>query len=193
MLQSTLHKKLIRAKWAKLSAEGRKVSDRNNQLICDAIRNNDDFSSARRIGLYVARPFEIDLKSIWELRPNDCVFPKVNPVKRTMQYFTIKKWEDLTEGFKGILEPKATKARAILDWDERDLILVPGVMFDIYGGRVGSGLGYYDRFLGAIDKSPKKWGVCVARQISKTRLEQEETDVRMDALITELGWVAAKD
>jgi len=188
-----ISKEAVRKKWTETPLEKRAVVEKQNQLVCDVIRNTEEFHSARRIALYVARSFEIDLRSLWELRPSDCVFPRVNARTRQMQFFLIESWDDLEAGFKGILEPRRGKARAVSTWGEKDLVLVPGVAFDVYGGRVGSGLGYYDRFLSASGKLARKWGVCTARQISKTRLEQEETDVRMGALVTEMGWASAKD
>jgi 5-formyltetrahydrofolate cyclo-ligase len=52
---------------------------------------------------------------------------------------------------------------------------------------LGSGAGFYDRFLAGLSFSPKKWGTCFASQISKERLAQDGTDVRMDAVCSELG------
>jgi 5-formyltetrahydrofolate cyclo-ligase len=182
----------IRKKWAETPIEKRTVLDNQSQLVCDAIRNTEEFHGARRIALFAARLTEIDLKSLWELRPGDCVFPKVSPRKKTMRFYHVDRWEDLVEGFKGILEPKG-KGRPATPWLEKDLVLVPGIAFDVTGARVGSGLGYYDRFLSTEGKLARKWGVCTTRQISKTRLEQEESDVRMDALVTEMGWALAKD
>jgi 5-formyltetrahydrofolate cyclo-ligase len=62
--------------------------------------------------------------------------------------------------------------------------LVPGVLFDRHGGRLGHGKGYYDTLLRG--QSMYRIGVTLARRV----IEQVPTtvdDVRMDALVTELG------
>lgn len=53
---------------------------------------------------------------------------------------------DLTTGTYGILEPKAQCVRPV-NSQEIDLVLVPGVAFDLTGNRLGYGGGFYDRFL----------------------------------------------
>jgi len=51
---------------------------------------------------------------------------------------------DIETGSYNILEPTNND---LLDPDELDLIIVPGVAFDRNGNRCGRGKGFYDRFL----------------------------------------------
>lgn len=53
---------------------------------------------------------------------------------------------DLASGTWGILEPKPECVRPV-EPAEIDLVIVPGVSFDIKGNRLGYGGGFYDRFL----------------------------------------------
>lgn len=102
-----------------------------------------------------------------------------------MTFYRVESLDELQAGYAGILEPPADPARAVTGWKSTDLILVPGYLFDAHGGRIGSGHGYYDRFLAGVPA--RKWGVCFSHQISKERLAQEPTDVRMDAVCSETG------
>lgn len=79
----------------------------------------------------------------------------------------------------GIMEPEIIKE---ISPSELDLILVPGVAFDINGGRVGYGKGYYDKLLEKVN-CPKV-GLCFDFQIFK-RISLDEWDVRMDIVVSD--------
>lgn len=86
---------------------------------------------------------------------------------------------DLIPGAYGIPEPSAecpsvSKSRL-------DLILVPGVGFDLAFGRLGRGRGHYDRLL--ISQQGLKCGVGFDWQLERC-LPAEAHDVSMDCLVT---------
>ena len=65
-----------------------------------------------------------------------------------------------------------------------DLVIVPGVVFDVKMARYGRGLGYYDRFL---SKLPNVKVIALAYdfQVSKRELKLDDWDIKMDYIITE--------
>ena len=82
----------------------------------------------------------------------------------------------------GMLEPGADCP--LVERDELDLILVPGLAFTRSGGRLGQGGGYYDRFLAEF------FGFTAALCREGLLLEhipREEHDRRVDLVITEGG------
>lgn len=85
---------------------------------------------------------------------------------------------ELQPGKFGILEPSAEASPAGNDFD---LILVPGLAFDLHGGRLGRGKGFYDRFLA--DARGLRAGVCFDNQIVDS-VPAEAHDLRMDFLVT---------
>lgn len=64
-----------------------------------------------------------------------------------------------------------------------DVILVPGLVFDLDGHRIGYGGGYYDRFLVNQSKATKI-GVCFEEQI-EMEIPHEEHDQKVDIVISD--------
>ena len=74
------------------------------------------------------------------------VVPVVEKDKRSLILSKLEGWNDLEVGSYNILEPKKDRINEI-DIDNIDLIIVPGVGFDMNGNRIGHGKGYYDNLL----------------------------------------------
>ena len=90
---------------------------------------------------------------------------------------------ELEKGKKGILEPKKEYYR-LFPPEDIDLIIVPGVAFDLSGNRIGRGFGYYDNFLRKISTSTKIIALAFEMQIVK-RIPVDENDIPVDKIITE--------
>ncbi|MCX8163284.1 MAG: 5-formyltetrahydrofolate cyclo-ligase [Candidatus Micrarchaeota archaeon] len=80
----------------------------------------------------------------------------------------------------GVLEPKAEAQD--FNTTNIDVAIIPGIVFDKNGYRLGYGLGFYDRFLK--DKKFFKIGLCFSGQILDN-LPIEHHDIRLDCLISE--------
>jgi 5-formyltetrahydrofolate cyclo-ligase len=65
---------------------------------------------------------------------------------------------------------------------EPQVVIVPGVVFDLQRCRIGFGAGYYDRFLQ--NSEAVKVGVCYESQLVDN-IEADPHDVRMDYVVTE--------
>lgn len=178
-------KKAIREHWKTNYPRDLALRERLSRQICAVIGASPEFRTARWIGLFAPLPWEPDLSSLWAERPDACVFPATDPPVRAMAFYAVKKLADLVPRYARIPEPPKEKATLVPGWSAQDLILVPGYGFDGFGGRVGSGEGFYDRFLQG--SAAQKWGVGFSEQIAKGRFAQEATDVRMDAIVTERG------
>ena len=84
----------------------------------------------------------------------------------------------------GFEQPVAHSPR--VDPGEVSVVLVPGLVFDLHGGRLGRGGGYYDRFLPTLPTTVKRVGVTTETLIVEG-LPIEPHDVPMTHLATESG------
>jgi 5-formyltetrahydrofolate cyclo-ligase len=89
---------------------------------------------------------------------------------------------DLTSGAFGIWEPVPNPARLVPP-AAFDLVVVPGLAFDLDGGRLGRGAGFYDRFLSALPKTTRLIGVALDEQIVE-KTPRDAFDLPVDALAT---------
>ncbi|MFL5810506.1 MAG: 5-formyltetrahydrofolate cyclo-ligase [Flavisolibacter sp.] len=80
----------------------------------------------------------------------------------------------------GILEPTET---AVVDPQEIDLVIVPMLICDVNGNRIGYGKGYYDRFLSRCRPDCIKVGVCYFEPVDRID-DADEFDVPLDFCIT---------
>ncbi|MBU4228648.1 5-formyltetrahydrofolate cyclo-ligase [bacterium] len=90
---------------------------------------------------------------------------------------------ELEKGKKGILEPKKEYYR-LFPSENIDLIIVPGVAFDLSGNRIGRGFGYYDNFLRKVRSSAKIIALAFEMQIVK-KIITDKNDIPVHKIITE--------
>jgi len=91
---------------------------------------------------------------------------------------------DLKTGKFGIREPEDHCQK--LSLNRLDLILVPGVAFDLQGRRLGRGKGYYDRLLAAV--SGTRCGVAFDEQIV-AEVPAEPHDASVNCILTPTRWI----
>ena len=91
--------------------------------------------------------------------------------------------KDLAPGYYNIPEPDPRKS-VRLNASEIDAAVIPGSVFDIHGGRLGYGGGYYDRFL--INDAPRARRIGFAFELQLVdKVPLEPHDQPLDILITE--------
>ena len=95
---------------------------------------------------------------------------------------------DLVRHGLGFDEPDDTSP--IVEATDIDIVLVPGLAFDVQGGRLGRGMGYYDRFLTSVPRATTRIGVTTDDTVM-SRVPMDEHDQRVGWLATESGirWV----
>jgi 5-formyltetrahydrofolate cyclo-ligase len=143
--------------------------------------------SAPRVALYAALEDEVPTRPLFDAlvaAGKPCLFPRTQG-QHALAFALVTDWSELRPGRYGVLEPPAQAA--VIRPEAGDLVLVPGVAFDREGGRLGRGLGFYDRsFPVSAPRPPLLIGVAFQLQLVEA-LPCVETDRRVDAVITEAG------
>jgi 5-formyltetrahydrofolate cyclo-ligase len=162
----------------------------NNKEICLKLENIfQAYSSISRIIGYSAIKNEVNINLFLEycIKQNKEVYiPKYNYSSNKYIFVRVEDLKtDLSIGRYGILEP--IKDSDILNEnelvDKQTLWLVPGIVFDKNGNRVGFGKGYYDKFLTNI--AGMKVGIAHSIQIYEDDFNANSHDVQMDIIVTE--------
>jgi 5-formyltetrahydrofolate cyclo-ligase len=147
------------------------------------------FTEARTVMMYFSMSsWEPDLfaagsQALLDLGVRVCL-PRVNWEAGTMEACQVRGTGDLVRG--RLIEPKPEAP--IVPITELDVILVPGLGFDVSGGRLGRGGGFYDRFLSGIagpgGRAEKACGIAFEAQVVE-RVPMGPMDIRMGAVATE--------
>ena len=152
--------------------------------IYNKLINSDLYINAKNIFIYLSFGSEVETKSIINKSLDDgkkVYIPKIYKKDKSMKAIRLKSFNELEENSMGILEP--INDSDFIDKEDIDLILVPGVVFDLLGNRVGYGGGYYDRYLQEIKQIENKVALAYDIQIVD-KLQAEIHDIKIDYLIT---------
>jgi 5-formyltetrahydrofolate cyclo-ligase len=170
----------IRAILKSFSEEKRKS---DSEKLCAKLKEQPAFQKARSILFFAPLSEEPDL---WPLLNETLAGKKMAALPcfdADNQTYLSRRITDIhieiLSGKFGIREPATTCVAIPLD--DLDLVLVPGVAFDLGRHRLGRGKGFYDRLLQNFNG--KKIGIAFDEQIVDA-LPVEENDVRMDLILT---------
>lgn len=156
-----------------------------DEKIYSKLLNNEIFKKAKNIFIYISFATEINTKPIIEkaLEENKNIYiPKIYKSDSSMKAIKLNSFKDLKENSMGILEP--IQDGDYIDKENIDLIIVPGVVFDKEGNRIGYGGGYYDRYLSDIKEVRNKIALAYELQVLDF-IGEEKHDIKVDYIITE--------
>jgi 5-formyltetrahydrofolate cyclo-ligase len=178
-------KRLLRQKVLKLrnslTLRQRKIKSAS---IFKKLKNLQLFKKAKTVMFYMTYGSEVMtekmIKESIKMGKN-AVIPALNLKMNKIIPKQIKSLKDVYFGSYGIREPK--KGARIAREEDIDIVITPGVAFDMAGARLGYGKGYYDRFLSKIEKK-KRIGAAFKLQIVE-KLPRTRQDLCMGSIITE--------
>lgn len=164
-------------------------SDRTaaGRTVCEKIigRPVNLLTRAWRVCLYLSAKNEIPTRyiarAVWEAGRAVCV-PAWSVTEKAYKLYALEPRTKLVTGHRGIKEPHVRIP--VFPWDV-DAFIMPGLAFDVFGGRLGYGKGYYDKILAKASKKVLKLALCYDWQLLDTPLPQEDHDIKVDWVITD--------
>lgn len=137
----------------------------------------------QKVALFSALPGEPDLLPLLtSVGGREWCFPRVHGNGVMMLHRVDDARRDLRPGAFGVREPSPDAPEVAVA--DVDAFLCPGLAFDPQGGRLGRGLGYYDRLLAGARDDARIAGVCFACQRVDNTFAMPH-DVRMHEVLCE--------
>ena len=143
----------------------------------------NQYRRAKLLLCYVSTAIEVDTRHLIEHalgQGKQVAVPRCVEGTRHMEFYQIASLDELSPGTFGVLEPPANPERKLNHFDH-SICIVPALVYDLQGHRLGYGSGYYDRFLSGYQgfKIGITYTDCVQRHLHHGRF-----DVPVDLLIT---------
>lgn len=178
--KSDIRCRVLQNRKALTELQVRELSER----ICKHIMEQEDFLQAKAIYGYMPIQKEVDIKPVLlqALKMGKKVaLPRVE--EDSMEFYRILDFSQLETGCFRVMEPK----RECPLFQEAGLMLVPLVVFDQWGNRIGYGKGFYDRYIHKNARHVKLAGVGYELQ-KVPAIPREAFDYPLEYLVTENGW-----
>jgi 5-formyltetrahydrofolate cyclo-ligase len=146
------------------------------------------FEESKVLGVYISRGSEVRTQMIIDeafRKMKTVAIPRVIDTSMMRFYETNEdRMKNLVNGKFGIPEPTGTDNDVS---EAMDLLIVPGIAFDLQGYRLGHGMGYYDNFLRKTGNL-RAVGLAFDVQVIKKRvLPRYKYDMKVDNIVTEIG------
>jgi 5-formyltetrahydrofolate cyclo-ligase len=170
-----------RARLRTMSAEAQQTE---SLRACELFLSQSTYARAQSLLLYMPLRNELDVRLVLERALADgksVALPRFNPDTQAYDAYFVG-GEPLVAGPFDILEPTESNPAPV---NRLDLILAPGLAFDLRGRRLGRGKGFYDRLLSAAQGV--KCGICFDEQLLP-EIPVEPHDVSLDFLVTPTRW-----
>ncbi len=153
------------------------------------------YREARLVLPYLSFGSEIDTYALIEHAWADgktVALPRCVEGTREMEWYRIESFDGLVRSSIGVLEPvRDPQALVSVGATPHELVVVPGLTFDLSGYRLGYGGGFYDTFLAGFDGT--KVGLCRTCQLCRDLRVAgfiDEHDLPVDVVVTEGGVLA---
>lgn len=146
------------------------------------------WQNAQTIGVTISQGVEWStepiIKSAWQVGKRVCV-PKCYPKKKALKFYHLTSYDELEVVYYRLQEPDPERTTYIHK-NNIDLLIVPGLLYNEEGYRIGFGGGYYDRFL--VNFPHTTVSLASQHQVME-KMPVEPHDICVDYVITEKGFI----
>ena len=161
------------------------VAHAKSMAACKRLLATEEFQQAQVVMIYLSIPGEVDITPIalrgWQGQKLIAA-PRMSWDRRHMIPMQIHSLDaGMETRVNGIREPADAEPVAV---DELDLVIVPALMFDRSGNRLGRGAGFYDRFLASPQFNGSAMGLAFSDQVVD-EVPVSDNDVPVHVLVTE--------
>ncbi len=159
------------------------IREAGSRAIAASIASLPAWQRARTVALHAALGAEVDTTELARLAlaaGKQVAWPRVASAGPAMEFASCTASE-LVSGPARALEPPPSAPP--LPLDAIDLVVVPGVAFDVRGGRLGRGRGHYDATLSRLRPDAARVGVAFDEQVVD-RVPTEPHDSPLDVVVT---------
>ncbi len=167
--------------WARAERDRLRAAGRSGAVV-GHLRRWDDLHGT--VLIYLPMPDEIDVTPLTSVAGLRCAVTRTPPVGPLTVHPIDVPMERHRYGF---LQPTGDAGQ--IDPEEIDVALVPGLVFDRRGARLGRGAGYYDRLCSELRPDALRVGVTLDGLVFDA-IPEDAHDVRMTHLATESGVVS---
>ncbi|MEX2487403.1 MAG: 5-formyltetrahydrofolate cyclo-ligase [Nitriliruptoraceae bacterium] len=167
-----------RAVLARRTAMDPTVRHAHSAAICARLLGLREVDDAAHVLAYRATGSEVDVDALAaavRARGSRTSYPRVDG--KHLVVIAVDDTTAFVPGYRAIDEPVGEPQPG----DDLDVIVVPGVAFDLRGHRIGHGLGFYDRFLAS--RTTLRIGVAFDEQIIDG-IPVEPFDASVDLVVT---------
>ncbi|VVC02770.1 5-formyltetrahydrofolate cyclo-ligase family protein [Candidatus Burarchaeum australiense] len=168
---------------AKRKSHACELVEKKSAAIMERLFGLKEFAEAKTILFYAAKKDEVQTRCMVQkaLDQGKRVALPITVVEgKNLVLAEIRNLDRLEAGAFGVPEPMDYVP---VDPEDVDLVVVPGVAFDLHGDRLGHGMGYYDKLLKQIPDAVFV-GLAFEFQIVDD-IPEEEHDVAVHKVVTE--------
>ena len=188
-------KEVLRRRYLELRDELTPQSvERKSLEIVQTVMGLQEYTGAQVLASYIAKGSEVQTQALIKNALGGgkrVLVPVTQRNSRELFFSEIPTLYAVSTGTLGILEPKPAD-RKLRHITTADIVIVPGIVWDANGHRLGWGRGYFDGALSKVRKDALSIGFSFDLQLVE-KVPREQFDLPVKMIVTESGVIRCHD